>query len=153
MVNEEDKVEVEKKFVKNIFFKCYPIIVPPKSEVKLDPEGLTDHILQTHNLKLIRGDFLDLIIGVELVTDILIENGILHKKSKLWKVFRNNITNNKNLTFKPKIDLLCAIIKEKKELNPTELKLLKKYLDTLRDERNRWHMALFVLGKKKEMKD
>jgi len=133
-----DKVEVEKRFIKNIFFRGYSIILPAKSEVKLDPEGLTDHILQTHDLKLIRGHFLDLIIEVELIIDVLIENGILHKKSKLWKVFRNNITNNRNLTFKPKIEILMAIIKERKELNENELKLLRKYLDTLRDERNRW---------------
>lgn len=133
-----DKVEVEKRFVKNIFFRGYSIIVPPKYEVKLDPEGLTDHILQTHDLKLIRGHFLDLIIEVETIIDVLIENGILHKKSKLWKVFRRNITNNRNLTFKPKIEILVAIIKERKELKENELKLLKGCLDTLRDERNRW---------------
>ena len=36
----EDKVRVEKKFVKNIFFKGYSIIVPSKSELKLNQEGL-----------------------------------------------------------------------------------------------------------------
>jgi len=138
MENETDKVGVERRFVKNIFFKGYSIIVPAKSEVKLDTEGLTDHILQTHDLKLIRGHFLDLIIEVELIIDVLIENGILHKKSKLWKVFRNNITNNRSLSFKPKIEILVAIIRERKELNENDLKLLRKYLDTLRDERNRW---------------
>ena len=153
MVNEMNKVEVEKRFVKNIFFRGYSIIVPAKSEVKLDPEGLTDHILQTHDLKLIRGHFLDLIIEVELIIDVLIENGILHKKSKLWKVFRNNITNNRNLTFKPKIEILVAIIRERKELNENELKLLKKYLDTLRDERNRWaHGTIRFRQEKREGK-
>lgn len=136
MANKEDKIKVERRFVKNIFFRGYHIIVPSKSKVKL--EGLTDHLLQTHDLKLIRGHFLDLIIEVELITDILIENAMLHKKSKLGKVFRNNILNHRNVTFKPKIELLCAIIKEKKELKKDELKLLGSHLDTLRVERNRW---------------
>jgi len=135
---EDDKIWVEKKWVKNIFFRGYGIIVPAKSEVKLDPDGLTDHLLQTHNLKLIRGHFLDLIIETELVTDVLIENGILHKKSRLWKVFRKNITNNRNMTFKPKIELLCEVIRERGELKEGEVKTLKKHLETLRDERNRW---------------
>jgi len=138
MVDKEDKVWVEKKWVKNIFFRGYSIIVPSKSEVKLDQDGLTDHLLQTHDLKLIRGHFLDLIIETELVTDVLIENGILHKKSRLWKVFRRNITNNRNMTFKPKIELLCEVIRERKELKEGEVKMLKKHLETLRDERNRW---------------
>ncbi len=153
MVNDKDKVEVERRFVKNIFFNSYAIIVPAKSEVFLDQEGNRDHILQTHDLKLIRGHFLDLIIEIESLTDVLIENGILHKKSRLWKVFRKNITNNRNMTFKPKIELLCEVIIEREELKEDEVKILKKHLETLRDERNRWaHGTIRFRQHKKEGK-
>jgi len=107
---------------------------------------------QTEFLKFTRGHFLDYIIEVEMIIDILIENYMLYKKSKLKRVFRNNILNNKNVTFRPKIKLLCAIIKEKKDLNTKDLKLLDKYLDSLREERNKWAHGVIHFNQEKSDK-
>ena len=94
---------------------------------------------------------MDFIIEVEMIIDIIIENYILHKKSKLKGVFRKNITNNKNINLKQKIELLCEIINEKKELNGNDLKTLKNYLNLLREERNKW--AHGVIHFKQEKRD
>lgn len=63
---------------------------------------------------------------------------MIHRKSKLLRVFRTNILNNKNVTFKHKIDLLSAIVDEKKELSKNDQKELNKSLISLREERNKW---------------
>lgn len=120
------------------FFNHYHFSVPPKSKLIINPEIRKDAFEQTRTLKFIRGHFLDYIIELELIVDLLIEKSILHKKSKLWKVFRTNIINHRSMTFKPKIELLCGIIKEKKEMNESNLKLLNNYLNILRDERDKW---------------
>ena len=98
-------------------FRHYHIKFLDNNNEKLSPEEYNDVMHQTEFLKFTRGHFLDFIIEVEMITDIIIENYMLHKKSNLKGVFRKNITNNKNITLKQKIELLCEIINEKKELN------------------------------------
>ena len=132
-------------------FRHYHIKFLDNNNEKLSPEEYNDVMHQTEFLKFTRGHFLDFIIEVEMITDIIIENYMLHKKSNLKGVFRKNITNNKNITLKQKIELLCEIINEKKELNENDLKTLKNYLNSLREERNKW--AHGVIHFKQEKRD
>ena len=132
-------------------FRHYHIKFLDNNNEKLSPEEYNDVMHQTEFLKFTRGHFLDFIIEVEMITDIIIENYMLHKKSNLKGVFRKNITNNKNITLKHKIELLCEIINEKKELNENDLKTLKNYLNSLREERNKW--AHGVIHFKQEKRD
>ncbi len=134
-------------------FEHYPINFLDNSKEKLSRKEYNDVMHQTEFLKFTRGHFLDFIIRVELIIDIIIENYILHKRSKLKEVFRKNITNNKNITLYQKIDLLCEIINEKKELNENDLKKLKNYLHSLREERNKWaHGSIHFKQEKKNKK-
>lgn len=118
--------------------KHYPIKFLAESKETLSKDELSDAREQTRVLKLTRGNFLDYIIDVELIIDILIENFVIHKRSNLKRVFRNKILNNRNVPFMHKIKLLYAIIKEKKGLNPSQLKVLEGSLNSLKDERNKW---------------
>jgi len=134
-------------------FKHYHIKFLDKSEEKLSPEEYNDVMQQTKFLKFTRGHFLDLIVEVEMIIDITIEDYMLHKKSKLKGVFRKNITNNKNITLKQRIEILCEIINEKRELNETDLKTLKDYLNSLREERNKWaHGNILFKQEKRDKK-
>lgn len=109
-----------------------------KHNEQLSQEEENNVIEQTQFLRFTRGHLLDFIIEIETIISVIIENYILYKKSKLKGIFRKNITNNKNITLKQKIELLCEIINERKELNQSDLKTLNDYLNSLRDERNKW---------------
>ncbi|MBI5804110.1 hypothetical protein HY450_02610 [Candidatus Pacearchaeota archaeon] len=130
----------------------YQIKFLDKSKESPNSEELRIVNKQTESLKFNRGNILDYIIEIELIINILIENAMIHKKSKLWKVFRANILNNKSVTFKHKIDLLCAIIKEKKELDGVNLSVLEKSLNSLREERNKWAHGVIHFKEEKENK-
>lgn len=132
-------------------FRHYHINFLDKDNEKLSQEEHKDVMHQTNFLKFTRGHFLDIIIEVEMIIDVIIENYILHKKSRLKGVFRKNITNNKNITLNQKIELLCEIINEKKELNENDLKTLRDYLNSLKGERNKW--AHGVIHFKQEKRD
>ena len=75
---------------------------------------------------------------------------MIHKKSNLKKVFRKNIINNKGVTLKQKIEILSEIIKEKKMLKESELRLLNKNLNSLRDDRNRWAHGVIHFKQEKQ---
>jgi len=121
-----------------------------KSKETLTLQERADVINQTHALKHIRGNFLDYIIEIESIIDILTEDFMIHKKSNLRKVFRKNILNNKGVTLRQKIELLSEIIKEKKVLKEAELKLLNKNLNSLRDDRNRWAHGVIYFKQEKQ---
>ena len=129
----------------------YQIKFLDKSKELLTPQEKDFVNKQTEILKFNRGNILDYVIEIELVIHILIEDAMIHKKSKLWKVFRTNILNNKSVTFKHKIDLLSAIVDEKEELSKSDQKKLDKSLNSLREERNKW--AHGVIHFKEEEKD
>lgn len=131
-------------------FKHYQIKFLDKSNEKLSQEEYADVMNQTGFLKFTRGHFLDYILEVEMIIDVIIGNYMLYKKSKLKKVFRNNILN-RGITLNQKIELLCAIINEKREMNENDLKLLKEHLNSLREERNKW--AHGIIHFKQERKD
>ncbi|UCD20777.1 MAG: hypothetical protein JSW08_03325 [archaeon] len=131
----------------------YHIKFLDKSKEMLNPEELIDVRKQTRDLKCIRGNFLDYIIEMELIINILIENFMLHKKSNLRNVFRNNILNNRGVSLGQRIELLCEIIKEKKGIKELELKQLKKHLTSLRDERNRWAHGVIYFKQEKNGRD
>lgn len=134
-------------------FKHYNIKFLDKSKEYLSKEELNDAMEQTESLKFTRGHFLDFVVEVEIIISIIIENYMLHKRSRLKKVFRKNITNNKNITLKQKIDLLCEIINEKQELKGTDLKLLREHLSFIRAERNKWaHGIIHFKQEKKNRK-
>jgi len=116
----------------------YQIKFLDKSKELLTPQEKDFVNKQTEILKFNRGNILDYVIEIELIIHILIEDAMIHKKSKLWRVFRKNILNNKSVTLKHKIDLLSAIVDEKKELSKTDQKQLNKSLNSLREERNKW---------------
>ncbi len=101
----------------------YQIKFLNNSNETLTPQELADVIQQTDTLKHIRGNFLDYVLENELVIQIIIENYMLHKKSKLKGVFRTNILNKASLN--KKIEILLAIINEKKALSSKDLKSLK----------------------------
>ena len=128
----------------------YQIKFLDKSEETLNKEELADVIEQTNALKYIRGNFLDYIIEFELIINILTENFMIHKKSNLRKVFRKNISNNKAITLKQRIEILSEIIKEKKMLKESELVLLNKNLNSLRDERNKWAHGVIHFNQEKK---
>jgi hypothetical protein len=128
----------------------YQIRFLDKSKETLNQKELANVIEQTEVLKYNRGNILDYIIEIELIIHILIENFMLHKKSTLWKVFRKNILNNKGVTLKQKIELLSEIIKEKKVLKETELNILNKNLNSLRDDRNRWAHGVIHFKQEKQ---
>jgi len=117
-------------------FNHYQIKFLDKSNEKLSQEEYVDVMNQTGFLKFTRGHFLDYILEVELIIQVIIENYMLHKKSKLKGILRKNVLNKMNLS--QKIDILLAIINEKKELNDKDLRLLKSYSGYLRQERNKW---------------
>jgi len=117
-------------------FENYHIIFLDKSNEVLSNEEIKDARDQTEVLKFTRGHFLDLIIEVEMIIEGIIADYMLHKRSNLRSVFIKNIINKKNL--KQKIDLLCDIIIKKNALINPELGTLKKCLDFIRVERNKW---------------
>ena len=131
----------------------YQIRFLDKSKETLNPQEHANVIEQTDALKHIRGNFLDYIIEIELIIDILTENFMIHKKSNLGKVFRKNILNNRGVDFRQKIELLSEILNEKKVLKETELKLLNKNLNSLRDDRNRWAHGVIRFNQEKQGKD
>ncbi|MDO8563836.1 MAG: hypothetical protein Q7R87_02420 [Nanoarchaeota archaeon] len=131
----------------------YQIRFLDKSKETLTQEELNNVIEQTNVLKHIRGNFLDYIIEIELIICILTENFMIHKKSNLRKVFRKNILNNKGVSFKQKIELLSEILKEKKMLPETDLNLLNRNLNSLRDDRNRWAHGVIRFEQEKKGKD
>lgn len=131
----------------------YQIKFLDKSKETLNSEERANVIGQTNNLKHIRGNFLDYIIEIELIIYILIEDFMMHKKSSLRKVFRKNILNNKGVNLRQKIELLSEIIKEKKGLKETDLKLLNRNLNSLRDDRNRWAHGVIHFNEEKQGKN
>ncbi len=127
----------------------YPFRLPPGTELKLGPEELKDWKKQTYDLKLIRGHFLDIIIGIEEKINLLIEKSMIAKNSKLKSVFREKILHFREMTLKTKIDLLCEIIKTKKEMKEEEIKEFHKSLSILITERNKWAHAPICFEQKK----
>ena len=95
-------------------FGYYHIKFLDNSDKNLNKTDIKELSENTEILKFNRGHFLDYIIEVEIIIDIIIEDYMIHKKSRLKKVFRTNILNNKNTTLHQKMELLCAIIEEKK---------------------------------------
>ncbi|MFH1311097.1 MAG: hypothetical protein ABIH65_01690 [Nanoarchaeota archaeon] len=128
----------------------YQIKFLDKSKETLTSQERADVINQTHTLKHIRGNFLDYIIEIELIIDILTEDFMIHKKSGLRKVFRKNVLNNKGVTLRQKIELLSEIIKEKKVLKESDLTLLNRNLNSLRDDRNRWAHGVIYFKQEKQ---
>ena len=128
----------------------YQIKFLNNSNETLTPQELADVIQQTDTLKHIRGNFLDYVLENELVIQIIIENYMLHKKSKLKGVFRTNILNKASLN--KKIEILLAIINEKKALSSKDLKSLKSYLGSLRKERNKWAHGIIHFKQEKRGK-
>lgn len=132
--------------------KHYPINFLDKSKEIPNSEELVNIIRQTNTLKYNRGNFLDYIIEMELIIDILIEDFMLHKKSNLRKVFRKNILNNRGVNLKQKIGLLLEILKEKRLLKEADLNLLNKNLNSLKDNRNRWAHGIIYFKQEKKGK-
>ncbi len=128
----------------------YQIKFLDKSRETLNPQERANVIEQTNTLKHIRGNFLDYIIEIELIISILTEDFMIHKKSNLRKVFRKNILNNKGVTLKQKIEILSEIIKEKKVLKESDLKVLNRNLNSLRDDRNRWAHGVIHFKQEKQ---
>ncbi|MEK6841711.1 MAG: hypothetical protein AABX91_00990 [Nanoarchaeota archaeon] len=131
-------------------FNHYQIRFLDKSNEKLSQEEYEDVMNQTGFLKFTRGHFLDYILEVELIIQVIIENYMLHKKSKLKGVFRTNVLNKMSLS--QKIEVLLAIINEKKELNNNDLKLLRGYSGSLRKERNKWAHGILHFKQEKHGK-
>ena len=119
-------------------FRHYQIKFLNKSKEVPTKEEFIDAMKQTEFLKFTRGHFLDLVIEVELIISVIIENYLLHNNSRLKNVFRKNITNNRNITFMQKIEILHEIINEVQELSDEDSRLLKEYLNFIRAERNKW---------------
>src|SRR3989338_2925541 len=101
-------------------FRHYHIKFLDNNNEKLSPEEYNDVMHQTEFLKFTRGHFLDYILEFELIIQIIIENYLLHKKSKLKKVLRVNILNKMSLN--QKIEVLISIINEKKGLKNQDLR-------------------------------
>jgi len=116
----------------------YQVIFLDKSNENINEEDFNKLIKNTEILKFNRGHFLDYIIQIELIIDIVIENYLLHKKSTLKNVFRKNILNNRAIGLSNKMELLYEIIHEKEDLSNDDLIKLKKCLNFLRSERNKW---------------
>ena len=126
----------------------HPIRLPPKSTVNLGPEEMKDYNKQIHDLKFIRGHFLELIICIEERINLLLETSLISKKSKLKNVFQEKILHSRNTTLKSKIDLLKEIIKTKKEMKDSDLNEFYKSLELLIIERNKWaHGPIFFQQK------
>lgn len=62
-------------------FNRYPIRVPAKSQVMLKEDDLKDHVIQTRDLKFIRGHFIDLMVEIEERINLLIEKSFIPKNS------------------------------------------------------------------------
>ncbi len=131
-------------------FTHYQVKFLDESKEKLSPEEYNDVMNQTEFLKFTRGHFLDYILETELIIQIIIENYMLHKKSKLKGVFRTNILNKASLN--KKIEILLAIINEKKALSSKDLKSLKSHLGSLRKERNKWAHGIIHFKQEKRGK-
>jgi len=131
----------------------YQIKFLDKSRETLNSKERADVVEQTRTLKYIRGNFLDYIIEIELIIDILTEDFMLHRKLNLRKVFRKNILNNRGVTLRHKIELLSEIIKEKNVLKEADLRLLNKNLNSLRDERNKWAHGVIHFKQEEQSKN
>ena len=126
----------------------HPIRLPPKSTVNLGPEEFKDYNKQIHDLKFIRGHFLEVIIAIEERINLLLEKSLISKNSKLKTVFQEKILHSRNTTLKSKIDLLQETIKTKKEMKDFDVKILYNSLDLLINERNKWaHGSIFFQQK------
>ena len=126
----------------------HPIRIPPKTTVNLGPEEMSDYNKQSHDLKFIRGHFLEVIITIEERINLLLEKSLISKNSKLKTVFQEKILHSRNMTLKSKIDLLQEIIKTKKEIKDTDMKILYNSLELLVNERNKWaHGSIFFQQK------
>ena len=126
----------------------HPIRIPPKTAVHLDHEQMSDYNKQCHDLKFIRGHFLEVIITIEERINLLLEKSLISKNSKLKTIFQEKILHSRNMTLKSKIDIFRDIIKTKKEMKDPDMKNLYNSLELLVNERNKWaHGSIFFQQK------
>ncbi|GAI23578.1 unnamed protein product, partial [marine sediment metagenome] len=120
------------------------IRIPPKSAVKLGPEQLKEYNRQMHDLKYIRGHFIELIIKIEEDINKIIEKSMISKKSRFKTVFSEKILNSRSISLKMKIDIFEEIVRGGKYLRQDEQEEFFKSLKTLIVERNKWaHGPIF----------
>jgi len=120
------------------------IRIPPKSMMKMGPEQSKEYQKLIHDLKYIRGHFIELIIIMEDDINKIIEKSMISKKSKFKTVFSEKILNSRSIPLTVKIDIFKEIVRMGKYLKQDEQTEFFKSLETLITERNKWaHGSIF----------
>lgn len=133
----------------------FPIVLAPGARVRLDEETTKDLNETIAESLRIRGNFLDLIIHIEMQINVFLEKNMISKNSKTKDIFQKKILNSKKFDLDSKIKILSEILETKKLLKKEKRKELVHLLLFVKDQRNIWAhgpMSFKQLKKKGKLK-
>lgn len=131
----------------------WPIALAPGEVIKLDKETGNDYREKINESLYIRGNFLDLIIHIEMQVNFILDRNLISKNSKIKSVFQEKILNSKKFDLDFKIKILDEIIKSRNLFSNKKRESLVNNLVFVKDQRNVWAHGSLVFKQHKRNKE